>query len=421
MKIDKYKDVYSKLDTDDSMDKRIKDKLVYYDSVLESAEHKIKNTNRKTDIRSFFKPMKRLSFLRVSLPSLTFLLFMVIIIFSVKARMSSDTSSQGTTNNLPSAYNNDGGNSPTDIISQLTATPSPELTAAPTQAPTITPPVVTEELPDITEAPSNNDNVVGTDNSEVTSNNATSGNTEVTPGSTATDDGTTAKTGDFYFATFDSMSAYGIVNSISGLALRFHGTVNKINPDDVTDIILTRDGNQVDNTLSITDRIVQRAWGNEDITDFFFEFNKIISEPGLYGLTGKYKGVKFTASYVIIDGPLTDEPANPDDLVYVGYVYKTDPQEQPISISEVSFQFIGKQNAFNQSDLSDLKMTIDDTEVPFTFTYDVFRYRDYNEYDGRTYTSFNLLLTKECTKPGKYVLTGKYQGKSFTSMEMTIP
>ncbi len=261
--------------------------------------------------------------------------------------------------------------------------PIEEATASPAREPT--------ENPEATEAPIIENDVRDSDNSD-----------------------------DFYFAFFDVLTEGKVKAAIPGLIVRFHGYINAIDPSDLTDIVLTRNGFPVQNRLSSTYQLTQGVWQYEEITDFYFEFDYENREPGTYGLTGKYKGTPFSVYNKIIEAPISNEPADPSALNYVTWGYYTDRNDEPMKITELVFGFKGIQNAFYQSDLSDIKLFVNGVETPIKFRSDVFRYLEYDNRSGGD-TSFNLIIIDGFTQSGNYVITGKYRGVDFTSYEIIIP
>lgn len=227
-----------------------------------------------------------------------------------------------------------------------------------------------------------------------------------------------AVTGPFYFAYFEVISDTRVKTSIPYLIVRLHGKVNTINPSDLSDIVLTRDGLAVNNSLKYTGEYKAFTWGYEDVTDFYFEFEHNNVEPGRYALSGKYQGIPFNVAEKIIEESVTDAPADADDLLLVFFVYMPDINGDPIDLSELAFFFKGRQNSFYQSDLTELKCFLNGEEIPIEFKNNVIRYYEVND---TSYTQFHLLLKSKFTSPGRYVVTGKYRGVSFKSREIVIP
>jgi hypothetical protein len=237
--------------------------------------------------------------------------------------------------------------------------------------------------------------------------------------SEGTSESTKAKEGDFYFAFFDVTAKNTIKVAIPNLILRFYGTIDSINPIDLTDVVLTRDGIKVDNGVTYS-KVEHFQWGNEAVTDVYFLFKTENTEVGNYGLTGKYKGESFKVYNKIIEAPISKKPALARDLTSVAWGYYPDENGDPKSVNEIVFAFEGKQNTFYPSNLTDLKLTLDGKKIDFSYSKDVFRYYEVSgDNDGDT--SYNLILMKDLTKPGTYCLTGKYRGKAFKSMEIIIP
>jgi len=227
--------------------------------------------------------------------------------------------------------------------------------------------------------------------------------------------------GDFYFAFFDIRTENDVKAQVEGLILRFAGSIDSIDPALLTDVVLTKDGVAVETSLSLTARKDQYQFQYRDITDFYFAFNDDVVEPGIYGLTGRYNGEWFKVYNKIIEEPISDTPADPSELKNVGWCFYPGRDEKPIRVSELVFAFDGKQNKFYQDDLTELVITRNGEEVPFSFMDHVFRYFEYSEWSNSGDTSFNLVLNQEFTESGTYVAKGVYRGVPFTSMEITIP
>jgi hypothetical protein len=67
----------------------------------------------------------------------------------------------------------------------------------------------------------------------------------------------TSEEGDFYFAYFDVITEKNVKAAIPNLVVRLHGTVNSINPSDLTEVVLTLDGVPIGNGIVLTDKINQ--------------------------------------------------------------------------------------------------------------------------------------------------------------------
>ncbi len=229
-----------------------------------------------------------------------------------------------------------------------------------------------------------------------------------------------APDGDFYFAMLDEVRDNNVKTSIPNLIVRLHGNVDTINPEDLTEVVLTRDGAAVDNALSYTGKKQNFSWQYENITDFYFAFDRVITEPGIYGLTGRYKGVSFEVTNKALEAAVTAEAADGEDLLYAAVLGSIDENGEYIRLTELSFAFDGLQNTFYPSDLTDCVLTRNGKEVSFDYMGDIFRY--YETYNGiPPFTSYHLILQEALTEPGAYVLTGKYQGIPFASITASIP
>ena len=235
---------------------------------------------------------------------------------------------------------------------------------------------------------------------------------------------------DLDFAFFDLIRQENTAVNIglNGLVMRFNGIFNSIDADDFTDMILTKDGIPVENDLIYHGRFRQGFWYGQ-VTDFYFEFEDGSREPGQYGLTGKYKGVDLKVQQKIVEEyPVGDTPANPADLRSIGYGGMGDGTRTGtmlLSLTEISFNFAGRQEAFYMSDLTDLKLTdLTGAEIEFEFTDRVVRYLEvvdgcYGE-SGEVFTKFHLILEKPIERRGKYIFSGKYRGEPFESAEMRV-
>jgi hypothetical protein len=398
MKADRYRELYSKIDTDSFCDNKIKNELLLCEAGGKYIRKSIKSKGyRIGNEEPFFHIFRKISFIGQIIPSLAFLAFLLVAVMGYRIHL---LSVPPTNNTLPQGapYVTESP-APADTLSDVPGVNATEITQA---AVTIAPSVVVSE-----------DMV----------NNAAQDLAQVSPEAITgvpADKDTFNIAEDFYIAYFDVLTAENVKYSIPNLVVRFHGTVDSVNPNDFTDIVLTRDGVPVDNSITLTNKIDQFVWSYEDITDFYFEFANANIEPGVYGLTGKYNGVPFTVYNKIIEPAVTDEAAHPEDLSQVGWAGSIDKEGNYNRISELAFNFIGQQNAFYQSDLTDLKLTRNNEEIPCSFEQDVFRY--YEVYDNsNTETAFHLILNSELTEPGTYVITGKYQGVQFSSMKITIP
>ncbi|MHB8129474.1 MAG: hypothetical protein ACYDEX_10785 [Mobilitalea sp.] len=425
----KYRDIFSKIDTDKNMDQRIKNELLYHDTKTENVQKKLQNNSYDMSHRkSFFRSFSKVAAIRQAFPSIVFLTFIVVAFLGIRASLSNGALSPST-------------DIETDVATaiEITAIPAIEITEVPAIKTTEEHVLETTDVPVIektdiavketTENSSDENNetpdVETTERiTKVTKETFTKVTTEVKVDEasiTAKNAETpTVIDGDFYFAYFDVKTKGDVKASIPNLIVRLHGTVSSINSNDLTDIVLIKDGIQIENGISLTDKIKPFKWGYEYITDFYFKFADDNNEPGNYTLTGKYKGVSFKVYNKIIESQVSDIAANPDDLKSVAWAYHTDKAGNPMKISELVFSFSGTQNSFYQSDLTDLKITLNNSEIPFSFGERVFRYLETNG-NGSADTSYNLVFNEAFTKSGSYVMTGKYQGKSFTSQEISIP
>jgi hypothetical protein len=234
------------------------------------------------------------------------------------------------------------------------------------------------------------------------------------------DNGANSSTAPFHSAFFDVDSNPSVKISIPYLVIRLHGIVNTINPADLTDVVLTRDGVTVSNGLRYTGTCKSFRVSNEDITDFYFAFEYDNVEPGKYGLKGKYQGEQFEVMEKIIEKPVSSEPAEAGALRKVEWWYRSDADYKAIEITELSFEFRGHQNAFYTSDITELKCYRNGDEIPLEFIYAPFRYYE-SDGKGSANTRFNLIIKNSFTQSGRYKVTGKYRGTYFETLEIMIP
>ena len=392
------------IDTDLACDDRIKDELRFCE-FYEENEKSVFSLKEKSAIKKhpIFTALQSISMAGRLLTSLAFLAILLIVFISAHIHLRSTVPTNNNSSNSPITQESEGNKD----ISQNTVVEAEENT-------TIDPTKDTTE--NTAEKAIKGEDIYTT----IDSTEDLKDTTEVEKDSYVAAPNDDAQAGDFYFAYFDVVIDGNVKASIPSLGIRFHGLVDSINPDDLTDILLTRDGVPVDNGITLTNRIDQFEWDYEYITDFYFKFTTNNTEPGNYGLTGKYKGVPFEVYNKIIEAEITDVAANPDDLNQVTFMGRMDEEDNWESFSELVFSFYRLQNSFYVSDLSDLKITCNDKEVPYSFESRVFRYYEVSS-DSNADTSFNLVLKDRFTDPGVYVISGKYRGIPFISYEMTIP
>ncbi len=369
MRSEKMREVFSKIDTDISMDHRIKNQIIYYD--INEGESNYLNESiygKRSKKTYFFKSI----IIRPIISSVVTILLMIVVLVGFRANIFHKT----------------------DIEHNKIDTSTTQ--------------------PDLINGYCSDTKGDDTDTSEKQNS------VDTKKDSTNISEMLDVSEGRLDSGIFDVVSEGNIKTSIPRLILRLRGHMDIINPDDLSEVVLTRDGKPVDNKLYYSGEYLQFNKWEEDFTDFYFNFDTINILPGIYGLTGKYKGNEFTVYQKSIEREVTEEPANPEDLECVSWLFYTNEGDQVDRISELVFYFDGFQNAFYQSDLSDMKILLNGNEIPFTLEDRVFRYYEMNE-DNTGDTSFNLLLDDELVEPGTYVMNGVYSGKAFTSMEITIP
>ncbi len=401
MKIDRYRELMNHIDTDLACDDRIKDELRFCE-FYEQDEKSVFSLKEKSAIRKhpILTALQSVSIAGRLLTSLAFLGILLIVFISSHIHLRSTVPTNNNSSISPITKESEENKD----ISQNTVVEAEENT-------TIDPTKDTTE--NTAEKAIKGEDIYTT----IDSTEDLKDTTEVEQDSYVAAPNDDAQAGDFYFAHFDVVADGNVKASIPSLGIRLHGLVDSINPDDLTDILLTRDGVPVDNGITLTNRIDQFEWDYEYITDFYFKFTTNNTVPGYYRLTGKFKGVPFETYKKIIEAKVTDEAANSDNLDQVSLMGTVDAKDNWIKFSEVVFSFNGLQNSFYVSDLTDLKVTCNDKEIPFSFESKVFRYYEESNYIE---TSFNLVLTNEFADPGVYVITGKYRGIPFESNEMTI-
>lgn len=400
MKIDRYREIMNHIDTDIACDDRIKDELRFCE-FYEMDEKSIFSLNEKSARKKhpIFIALQSVSMAGRLLTSLAFLAILLIVFISSHIHLRSTVPTNNGSSILPITQETEDNKDFTPNAVEKAA----ENTTVDTTENTVEKAIKGEDI-----------------YTTIDSTEYLEDTTEVEKDSNVTTSNDDAQAGDFYFAHFDVVANGNVKASIPSLGIRFHGLVDSINPDDLTDIVLTRDGVPVDNGITLTNRVDQFEWDYEYITDFYFKFTTNNTEPGNYGLTGKYKGVPFEVYNKIIEAEITDVAANPNDLNQVTFMGRMDEEDNWESFSEIVFSFYGLQNSFYVSDLSDLKITCNDKEVPYSIESRVFRYYEVSS-DSTADTSFNLVLKDRFTDPGVYVISGKYQGIPFISYELTIP
>ena len=223
----------------------------------------------------------------------------------------------------------------------------------------------------------------------------------------------------FSVLTYDSKN--GVNLALTGVWIQFNGTYDYINPDDFTDIKLTKDKSVV-NVKLIYSGGFNSLYNNG--TEFYFRFEKTITEPGIYSFSGKYRGVSFeNRIYAIIESyPLSDNPANPDDIRDVIFHGTVNNNNEYIKLTNFMFFFYEIQQAFSISDLTDLKLTLNGNEIEFSLQDNVPRQVEYDKwvnYDS-PYTLFYVHFVDELIEPGIYQMTGKYRGKPFASVKQKV-
>lgn len=453
MKLDRYRKIITKIDTDKSCDDKIKNELIFCEFEEEN-EQRFFMGKEKTVIKEYpFSSLHKFSFVGRILTSVAFLAILIggLALYQIHLRATMQTNNDLSTayitqvpeENKPEAIEKSttkyttkkpNGNTTSNTTkdtskdsvdsSKYSAEDTSKNSANEITQNTIEVPSNNSEVTKDTKAPTSDNQANSNQNSNSvneaknTSKSTSKQTTKKKNNTEVTDDSVKAK--DFYFAIFDVINDKNVKASIPNLIVRFHGTIKSINKDDFTDIVLTRDGVPIKNGIKLTKQIKQCVWRSEEVTDFYFKFTTNNTEPGTYGLTGKYKGVPFTVDKKIIEAEITKEAAHSEDLTGVSFGGYTNELNEYTKITEVSFAFQELQNTFYVSNLTEIKVTCNGVEIPFSFVGNPFRYHEVFS-DNTEVTFFNLVLKDGFTDSGVYVITGKYQGVPFESSELVIP
>ena len=215
---------------------------------------------------------------------------------------------------------------------------------------------------------------------------------------------------EFYHAV--SGRILGLKTGIRGVEMRISDAQDGFDANDFTDMVLMRDGVVVNNRLTLKSGVNQGALASREIiADAYLEFESENNEPGVYSMTGKYKGVEFTVYSKIIEDSIDNTPASPDNFLGAGIVYQSGENGLPLSVGEISFHFSGVQQSFFQSDLAGIILTLNGEIIPLNVHDHIFRYLEVGY--SAVSTSYNLILKERLTTPGVYQLSGYYSEKPF--------
>jgi len=203
--------------------------------------------------------------------------------------------------------------------------------------------------------------------------------------------------------------------AILGVNMLFSGKIDTVGAGDITDLVVTRNGQPVEDHSLILDAVPKYDdWGHGVYTDFDFMFAKEYTEPGRYSLSLKYLGEAFSISLdTYIEASLSDVPANPDALQEVDLRLYYD-ESGPTAVRSIYFVFEGIQQSFSISDLTDLELTCDGVEIDFALKDYWYRFVLEN-LEGDFDTYYGIDFDEMLTESGEYELTGKYRGKAFIS------
>ena len=425
MKLDRLKGLYSRIDTDVSMDHRIKNRLLYHNNVKETFDQS--QYGERYERGEQGSAISRIRRFKPILSSLLVLMLIAVVLMGIRANLFNKSEEQANdftasaapdtdSDGLASLLNKFFVEDPKKPVEEESLTGDPK---GDTDTKEVIDDLIVSENNSLSEQLENEPTELMEDGKETQENNTAEMKEEATKVNEKTDKLEEMAAGDFYFAHFDVMTEGFVKASIPSLVIRLHGNVDSINPDDLTEVVLTKDGVPVDNNITANSRRVQFTWGYEEVTDFYFDFAYSNIEPGNYNLTGKYQGIPFDVYNKIVETELTDEPADEKALRSISWVYKPDKDGTPMMLAELSFYFEGLQNSFDVSDLSDIKVTLDGTELPIAFEEGIYRYYEVNT-DNSGDTSFSLILKEALTASGTYIVTGSYRGVPFTSMEIVI-
>jgi len=201
---------------------------------------------------------------------------------------------------------------------------------------------------------------------------------------------------------------------IRNVMLSFSGSFNYIDPNDLTDMVLTRDGKPIESKAVYNGK--RYDYGSE--TRFVFDFVQINTEPGVYSYSGKYKGVPFTISnkLIIEKQPIGEAPANKNDILRADIIIAISSDRVYHKAQAIEILFKGIQPALYLADLTELKLMIDGRETPFALSGRVVRYLGIR--DGDTVvTEFHLYLQEAISvsayESSRITITGKYMGVPF--------
>ena len=225
----------------------------------------------------------------------------------------------------------------------------------------------------------------------------------------------TPKTSDYIDVWFNNTWISGVNTSISGITVIFNGSFTDIDPDAFTDMILKHDGIPVNSKLAYKGRQTDSN-GYVGSTGFIFEFERENSRAGVYSFSGKYKGMPFYSNFSqLVEHTVSAVPANPNDLWEIGFMSYYYHGTQEGGIDGFQIRFKGLQQTLYLSDLTDMKLYVNDREVAFAISHEFFRHAYVS--DNEIITQYQLHFQKPLTHAGIYRLTGKYMGMPFKSSE----
>ncbi len=205
---------------------------------------------------------------------------------------------------------------------------------------------------------------------------------------------------------------------ITGFVVRFFGKIDTMDPKTLTDVVLTRDGTPIGNPVVFGGKVNNSQWVGQEVTDFLFTFADKVTEPGNYGMIGKYLGVPFTVYNIILEKvPLGTTPADAAKLKSTGY-WGYEQDGRCVALAAFAFYFNGVQEVMRRADLTELKLTRDGEAIALEVE-DVVG-RELEVTDLGPETAFYLILKEPLVTPGVYKLSGKYRGTAFTTEAIQV-
>jgi len=205
--------------------------------------------------------------------------------------------------------------------------------------------------------------------------------------------------------------------AVQGITLIFDGSMSSFNVIDLTSLVLTRDGSQIDTPPLTVSKIIEE----QQETVVVLSFASKLSDPGIYRLTGRCSGQAFTTNNLLVEASVSDAPASQDalDLVNIqGTVGSRSLDDDLEMIYGIDVYFSGLQQSIYRSDFS-LSLTRNGTEVEVMLEEDWTRGASVDG-NGWISTWYSFDFEDKPSQPGTYVLSGTYRGKTFATQTVTI-